>query len=44
VTERADGTRLIALPGDPLCPPIAGFDAPEKRFLLEGGRWRPVDD
>ena len=44
VTERGDGTRLIALPGDPLCPPIAGFEAQEKRFLLEGGRWRPVDD
>jgi 8-oxo-dGTP pyrophosphatase MutT (NUDIX family) len=42
VVERADGARIIALPGDPLCPPLAGFDVPEKRFLLENGRWRPI--
>jgi 8-oxo-dGTP pyrophosphatase MutT (NUDIX family) len=43
VVERGDGARIIALPGDPLCPPVEGFEALEKRFLLEGGRWRPVD-
>ena len=43
VVDRGDGTRLIALPGDPLCPAVAGFEAREKRFLLERGRWRPVD-
>lgn len=40
VTERGDGTRLIMLPGDPGCPPVEGFEAEERRFVLEGGRWR----
>ncbi len=43
VVERADGTRCIMLPGDPSCPPVAGFAASETRFLLENGRWRPVE-
>jgi 8-oxo-dGTP pyrophosphatase MutT (NUDIX family) len=43
VIERADGSRIIALPGDPLCPPVDGFEAPETRFVLSGGRWQPVD-
>lgn len=34
---------LLTLPGDPLHPPLAGFDAPpDTRFVLENGRWRPV--
>ncbi len=41
--ERADGTRVVMLPGDPECPPVPGFDAPERRFLLEHDRWRPID-
>ena len=40
--ENADGTRLVILPGDPLCLAVEGFEAEEKRFLLENGRWRPV--
>jgi 8-oxo-dGTP pyrophosphatase MutT (NUDIX family) len=35
-------TRIVLLPGDPGCPDVAGFSAEETRFLLEGGRWRPV--
>ena len=42
VTERGDGARIIALPGDPLCPAVEGFDPEEKRFLLEDGRWKPI--
>lgn len=42
VVERGDGARIIALPGDPLCPPVEGFEGLEKRFLLENGRWRPI--
>ena len=42
VRERDDGARIIALPGDPLCPPVEGLHAEEKRFLLENGRWRPI--
>jgi 8-oxo-dGTP pyrophosphatase MutT (NUDIX family) len=40
---RDDGTRLIALPGDELCPPVNGFEAEETRFVLEDGRWRTAD-
>jgi 8-oxo-dGTP pyrophosphatase MutT (NUDIX family) len=42
--EDADGTRLVMLPGDPMCPGVEGFEAEEKRFVLEHGRWRPVSD
>ena len=35
-------TRLIVLPGDPMYPAVAGFDAVETRFVLEQGRWRSV--
>jgi hypothetical protein len=38
-----DGARLVMLPGDPDCPPVDGFAADETRFLLESGRWRPLD-
>jgi 8-oxo-dGTP pyrophosphatase MutT (NUDIX family) len=43
VTQRADGARLIMLPGDPGCPPVDGFEAEELRFVLEQGRWRPIE-
>lgn len=36
---REDGTRMITLPGDPLCPAVEGFRAEETRFLLKDGRW-----
>lgn len=40
--ERDDGTRIVMLPGDPLCPPVEGFEAEETRFLLQNGRWQPI--
>ena len=40
--ERGDGTRIVMLPGDPECPPVEGFEADERRFLLANGRWRPI--
>lgn len=39
---RDDGTRLVTLPGDPLCPAVDGFKAEETRFLLKDGRWRAL--
>lgn len=36
------GARLVLLPGDPLWPPVEGFEVEETRFLLEHGRWTPV--
>lgn len=39
--QRGD-TRLVLLPGDPECPPVAGFHAEECRFVLEDGRWRAL--
>lgn len=44
VDVRPDGTRVIMLPGDSGCPPVDGFDAPERRFVLAEGRWTPVHD
>jgi 8-oxo-dGTP pyrophosphatase MutT (NUDIX family) len=41
--ERGDGTRVVMLPGDPGCAAVDGFEAAEKRFLLENGRWLPID-
>ena len=40
--EHADGSRLVMLPGDPLCRAVEGFEATETRFVLESGRWTPV--
>jgi 8-oxo-dGTP pyrophosphatase MutT (NUDIX family) len=42
VIQRGD-TRVILLPGDPACAAVAGFEAEERRFTLESGRWQPVD-
>jgi 8-oxo-dGTP pyrophosphatase MutT (NUDIX family) len=40
--KRGDET-LLLYPGDPLYPPIEGFEKPEEtRFSLKNGRWRPV--
>jgi hypothetical protein len=34
---------LLLYPGDPLYPPIEGFETPEEtRFSLKNRRWRPV--
>ena len=40
--KRGDET-LLLYPGDPLYPPIEGFEIPEEtRFSLKNRRWRPV--
>jgi 8-oxo-dGTP pyrophosphatase MutT (NUDIX family) len=40
---RNDELTMLTLPGDPTYPPIEGFETPEEtRFILAGGRWRPV--
>lgn len=39
-----DGQRELALPGDPLYPPVEGFDTPtETRFLFLNGRWKAIE-
>jgi len=43
VEARPDGTRVIMLPGYPGCPPVDGFEAAERRFVLEGGRWTAAE-
>jgi len=39
--KRGDRT-LLFYPGDPLYPPVEGFEATETRFLLENRRWIPI--
>jgi hypothetical protein len=39
--KRGDRT-LLFYPGDPMYPPVEGFDAPDTRFVLENRRWRPI--
>jgi 8-oxo-dGTP pyrophosphatase MutT (NUDIX family) len=39
--KRGDRT-LLFYPGDPMYPPVEGFDAAETRFVLENRRWRPI--
>lgn len=40
--ERRGDQTLLFYPGDPMYPPVDGFDAAETRFVLENRRWRPV--
>ena len=38
-----DDISFVCYPGDPLYPPVEGFETPEEsRFVLENRRWRPV--
>jgi len=39
--KRGDQT-LLFYPGDPMYPPVEGFDAADTRFVLENRRWRPI--
>jgi len=40
--EKHGERTLLFYPGDPMYPPVEGFDAAETRFVLENRRWRPV--
>ena len=36
---------MLTLPGDPTYPTLDGWEVPEDtRFLLEDGRWLPVNE
>jgi 8-oxo-dGTP pyrophosphatase MutT (NUDIX family) len=38
-----EGSRMLALPGDPLYPRVDGFEAAETRFRFGDGRWRALE-
>jgi len=40
--EKQGDRTLLFYPGDPVYPPVEGFEAPETRFVLEDRRWRPI--
>jgi 8-oxo-dGTP pyrophosphatase MutT (NUDIX family) len=40
--EKQGDNTLLFYPGDPMYPPVEGFEATETRFLLENGRWIPI--
>ena len=40
--EKRGGQTLLFYPGDPMYPPVEGFDATETRFVLENRRWMPI--
>lgn len=40
--EKRGERTFLFYPGDPMYPPVEGFDAAETRFVLEDRRWRPV--
>ena len=40
--EKRGAQTLLFYPGDPLYPPVEGFDATETRFVLENRRWIPI--
>jgi 8-oxo-dGTP pyrophosphatase MutT (NUDIX family) len=40
--EKQGDRTLLFYPGDPLYPPVEGFEAAETRFLLEDRRWIPI--
>ena len=40
--EKQGDRTLLFYPGDPMYPPVEGFDATETRFVLENRRWMPI--
>ena len=42
IVDRADGSRLILLPGDAEHPRVDGFVPHATRFILQNGRWQPA--
>jgi 8-oxo-dGTP pyrophosphatase MutT (NUDIX family) len=40
--EKQGDRTLLFYPGDPVYPPVEGFEATETRFLLENRRWIPI--
>ena len=40
--EKRGNQTLLFYPGDPMYPPVEGFDATETRFVLENRRWMPI--
>jgi 8-oxo-dGTP pyrophosphatase MutT (NUDIX family) len=40
--EKQGDRTLLFYPGDPMYPPVEGFEAEETRFVLEDRRWLPV--
>ena len=40
--EKHGDKTLLFYPGDPMYPPVEGFEAAETRFMLENRRWLPV--
>jgi 8-oxo-dGTP pyrophosphatase MutT (NUDIX family) len=40
--EKRGSQTLLFYPGDPMYPPVEGFDATETRFVLENRRWMPI--
>ncbi len=40
--EKRGEQTLLFYPGDPMYPPVEGFEATDTRFVLENRRWRPI--
>jgi 8-oxo-dGTP pyrophosphatase MutT (NUDIX family) len=40
--EKRGEQTLLFYPGDPMYPPVEGFEASDTRFVLENRRWRPI--
>jgi hypothetical protein len=40
--EKRGEQTLLFYPGDPMYPPVEGFEATETRFLLQNRQWIPI--